>query len=60
MLPSKVHATRQFVDDFEVVANYYGLHESGEYELAKQVARDDLENAVPCYARMAELVRALA
>lgn len=48
---------RQFVDDFETVAEHYGLRHIGEYLIAKDAARDDLENAIVTYAALAEEVR---
>ncbi len=48
---------RQFHDDFEVVANYYGLKHIGEYLVAKDAARSDLENAMITYAKLAAEVR---
>lgn len=53
---SKV-VSKQFADDFELVTNAYKLKELGEYELAKEVARNDLENAIPCFAEMAKQIR---
>lgn len=53
-------ATREFVSDFELVATHYQLRELGEYETAKQVARNDLDNAVPCFAAMAAHIRDVA
>jgi hypothetical protein len=44
---------RKFRDDFELVAHHYRLRELGEYELAKQAARDDLETAIVTFARLA-------
>jgi hypothetical protein len=51
--------SRAFAEDFEIVAKHYGLRELGEYETAKAIARNDLENAIPCYAEMAKFVRAV-
>lgn len=48
-----VMASKQFVANFEAVAERYKLRELGEYELAKQAARRDLENAEVCFAAMA-------
>lgn len=44
---------RQFVKDFELVAEHYGLRQSEEYEIAKQAARRDLENAITTYGSLA-------
>lgn len=52
-----VRVGRKFAEDFELVAAHYKLRETGEYELAKQAARDDLENAVVCFADMAKQIR---
>lgn len=49
--------SQKFVDDFELVAAYYQLRECGEYELVKKNARDDLENAIPCFAEQAANIR---
>ena len=48
-----VSVPREFAENFERVAEHFQLRELGEYELAKKVAREDIENAVPCYAAMA-------
>lgn len=56
---AEVHTSvpRQFVDDFETVATRYNLRELGEYFQAKDAARNDLENAITCYAKLAEEIR---
>jgi len=48
---------KQFIDDFELVSDYYGFKEAGEYEIAKEAARNDLESAIVCFAAMAKHVR---
>lgn len=48
---------RQFHDDFELVTNYYGLKHIGEYMIAKDAARNDLENAMITYAHLAAEIR---
>lgn len=48
---------RQFHDDFELVANFYQLKRLGEYLIAKDAARNDLENAIITYAHLASEVR---
>lgn len=48
---------RKFADDFEAVAIRYNLKETGEYEIAKQAARNDLENAIVTYAALAKEIR---
>lgn len=48
-----VKASRQFVADFEAVAARYRLRELGEYEMAKDAARRDLDNAITTYAALA-------
>ena len=48
---------RQFVEDFETVATHYGLKHIGEYLIAKDAARNDLENAQATYAALAEEIR---
>lgn len=50
---SEVKATKQFQQDFMLVAKHYKLAELGELEIAKQAARGDMENAEICYAAMA-------
>jgi hypothetical protein len=44
---------REFVADFEAVAAHYDLKALGEYDLAKQAARADLESAITTYAALA-------
>jgi len=56
MRTSKV-VPRQFVEDFELVADHYGLKHISEYFPAKEAARNDLENAVICYAHLANEIR---
>lgn len=53
----RVTVTRQFADDFEAVAYHYGLKHIGEYLIAKDAARSDLENAMLTYAALAEEIR---
>lgn len=48
---------RQFVEDFETVAEHYGLKHIGEYLIAKDAARSDLENAITTYAALAEEIK---
>lgn len=48
---------REFVADFELVAEHYGLKHISEYFQAKDAARNDLENAITCYAKLAEEIR---
>lgn len=50
---SKSKASKQFVDDFALVAKHYMLAEHGELELAKQMARDDMANAEISYRALA-------
>lgn len=45
---------RQFVDDFELVATRYNLRELGEYEEAKAAARQDLDNAIITFSKLAK------
>lgn len=51
---------RQFIEDFETVAASYNLKETGEYEIAKQAARDDINSAMVCYHDMANEIRGAA
>ena len=53
----EIKAPRQFHDDFELVAKNYGLKHLGEYLIAKDAARSDLENAQATYAALAEEIR---
>ena len=32
----KISVSKQFAEDFDVVANHYGLRESGEYDAVKK------------------------
>lgn len=50
-------APRQFHEDFEIVATHYKLRELGEYDAAKQAARDNLESAITTYATLSNEVR---
>jgi hypothetical protein len=50
---------RQLIEDFETVAEFYGLCACGEYDIAKQVARDDIESAKVCFADLANRIRGL-
>ena len=45
---------RDFVNDFEVVAENYQLRQLGEYALAKEAARNDLENAISTFSALAK------
>jgi len=47
----------KFVKDFEAVAAHYNLKALGEYDQAKEAARNDLENAITCYAHLAAEIR---
>lgn len=58
MSTSEVKVTKQFQQDFMLVAKHYMLEELGELETAKQAARGDMENAEICYAAMAKEIRA--
>lgn len=49
----QVAAPVQFVENFETVAAHYGLIESGEYESAKQAARDNVDEAIKTFASLA-------
>lgn len=57
MSNGNLRVPQQFVTDFELVAEHYQLREHGEYEQAKQAARDNLENAITCYAAIAASLR---
>lgn len=51
------YTKRQLVEDFEVVAEHYGLRELGEYEIAKGIAREDMDSAMVCYRDLANEIR---
>lgn len=57
MSSSSAKVPIQFVADFELVAEHYQLREHGEYEQAKQAARDNLDNAITCYGAIAASLR---
>ena len=46
-----------FYSDFELVATHYKLREIGEYEEAKEAAKNDLPNARICYHAIANSLR---
>ena len=52
--------SKQFASDFELVAGHYELKKHGEYETAKQVARNDLPNAEICFLELAKQIREAA
>ena len=54
------YTKRQLVEDFEVVAEHYRLRELGEYDIAKGIARDDMNSAMVCYHDLAERIRGSA
>lgn len=54
---STTRASRQFVEDFELVADHYGLHERGEYMDAKEAARADIAAATATFAVLADEIR---
>jgi len=51
------YTNRQLVQDFDLVAEHYGLKELGEYDEARQAARNDIESAKICFAAMAAKIR---
>ena len=53
----KVVATKQFAEDFETVAAHYRLKDLGEYDEAKQVARNDMAAAQVSFAAMAQEIK---
>ncbi len=57
MSVSKVSTSREFVADFELVAEHYKLRELGEYDLAKDAARRDMENAINTFSELAKEIR---
>lgn len=56
-LSGVVIVSRKFVADFETVAAHYNLRELGEFELAKEAARQDLEAAQETFAAIAAEIR---
>jgi hypothetical protein len=52
-----VKASKQFVADFELVADFCELKALGEYDAARSAARADLPNATTTYAAIAEEIR---
>ena len=56
-MTGSVNVSKNFVADFEQVATHYGLKHIGEYLIAKDAARNDLENAQATYAELAEEIR---
>ena len=56
-ISERVTVSQQFVADFETVATHYNLRELGEYELAKEAARRDIEAAQGAFAAIAAEIR---
>lgn len=52
-----VKVPKQFMDDFETVADFYRLKELGEYDTAKAAVKRDTANAIVTFARLADAVR---
>lgn len=52
-----VRVSKQFAEDFELVATHYRLKELGEYEISKECARRDPENAAISFALMASEIK---
>ena len=57
MSVSDISVSRQFAADFETVAAHYNLRELGEYEAARNIARNDLDSAIECFTSMANAIR---
>ena len=57
MQSETVKVPKQFMDDFETVANFYKLKELGEYDTAKAAVKRDTQSAIVTYARLADAVR---
>lgn len=53
----RVAVPPRFVADFELVAAHYNLKALGEYEEAKQAARNDMDSAITCFARLAAEIK---
>ena len=58
MSRSEIKVTKQFAQDFILVAKHYMLEELGEIEEAKKAARNDMANAEISYRAMADEIRA--
>lgn len=56
-ISERVTVSKQFVSDFEAVATRYKLRELGEYEAARNIARNDLDSAIECFTSMANAIR---
>jgi hypothetical protein len=54
---NRVAVPPRFVADFELVAAHYNLKALGEYDQAKQAARNDMENAIVCFASLAAEIK---
>ena len=52
-----VKVSRQFREDFDVVAKFYKLAELGELETARAAVRRDKPAAIVTFARLADAVR---
>lgn len=52
-----VKVPKQFMDDFETVADFYRLKELGEYDTAKAAVKRDTQAAIVTYSRLADAVR---
>ncbi len=50
-------ATRQFIDNFKLVTEFYQIT-GQELEEAKTTARNDMKNAETCFTAIAEKIRA--
>lgn len=57
MQSETVKVPKQFMADFETVANFYRLKELGEYDLAKAAVKRDTQAAIVTFARLADAVR---
>ena len=56
-MTGSVNVSKAFVADFEKVATHYELRKLGQYDDAKQAARNDLDNAQATYAALSEDIR---
>lgn len=55
-MTGSVNVSKAFVADFEKVAAHYELRKLGQYDDAKQAARNDLDAAMVCFAEIARSI----
>lgn len=57
MSNSNIYVPPEFIKDFELVADYYKFKEAGDYQIAKDMVKSDLDNAIIAYREMASEIR---